>query len=163
MDPRSRLLSPSTFPSGGVRQQPQAANYRGTDYDFSDTSLMRGAWMILLINSAKADDSEGYGEKMIFCGQLRRLADLFPCEDCKVHFMQYLEEDRPESVVHMKDGLFGWVVRCMNSVAVRKGKKERDYFILYPMFHGKGMVPCKQQKCAAPTTGGEGGTFTFRR
>lgn len=122
--------------------------------------------MILLINSAKADESEGYGEKMIFCGQLRRTADVFPCEDCKIHFMQHLEDDRPESVVHMKDGLFGWVVRCMNSVAKRVGKKERDYHILYPMFHGVGMIPCNQ-KCTAPSGTHKpgldgGGRFTFR-
>ena len=122
--------------------------------------------MIMLINSAKADESDGYGEKMIFCGQLRRLADLFPCEDCKLHFMQHLDVDRPESVVHMKDGLFGWVVRCMNSVSRRIGKKERDYHILYPMFHGVGMIPCKQ-KCTAGahtvhTGSSNGGKFTFR-
>lgn len=147
--------------------RPDAAAYRGTDYDFSDTSLMRGAWLILLLNSAKADKSEGYAEKLMFCGQLRHLADMFPCEECKVHFIQHLEEDKPENVIYMTDGLFGWIVRCMNSISVRKGKKPREYQILYAMFHGQGMIPCKQT-CSStlgssPASGPvKGGTFTFR-
>ena len=143
-------------------------DYRGTIYDFADTSKMRGAWLVMLINSAEADASTQQ-ERAIFCRQLRKLYDRFPCSDCKEHFGQYIDMYPPEHATFMPpDGLFDWVVDCMNSINQRLKKPLYSRDILHRMFHGDGAAPC-QSYCTAghsglPPLGKKvGGTLSSRR
>jgi len=145
-----------------------ADDLTGTRYDFADTSMMRGAWLVLLVGAARADESNNYAEKISFCGLLRDLHSRFFCGDCKEHFGEFLEANQPEMVIFVKDGLFGWIVKLMNSIDRRIGKPERDYHVLYMMFHGKGIAPCQtrcsshgKQNTAPP--GKTGATFTINR
>jgi len=110
------------------------AEYRGTIYDFADTKKMRGAWKLMMVIAAKADSST-IKEKKIVCGQIRTFQQFFKCNECKEHFGEYLLTNPPEEQINKEDGLFKWVVKFMNSVALRKRKHQYDYEILYKMFH----------------------------
>ena len=117
--------------------------YRGTIYDFADTTKMRGAWLVLLINSAEADSSTQQ-QRALFCRQLRKLRDRFPCLDCKQHFSAYIADYPPEHATFLSsDGLFDWVVDCMNSINRRLKKQLYSPAVLYQMFHGDGVAPCE--------------------
>lgn len=132
--------------------------YKGTIYDFSDTSKMRGAWFTLLVNSALADYST-IEERIVLCKQIRAMCEYFQCLRCKAHFTRRLEAVPPEGEIDKKDGMFNWVVDFANHVSRTKSKEEYVHSVIYPMFHSSDHVSC--------TTGcdheneGEPGSITF--
>ena len=105
--------------------------YKGTQYDFADTSKMRDMWFKLLLDAAGADSGEDI-EKIIFIKQLRRLQEFFPCHECKEHFGLYLNTHPPEEYI---DDLFDYICDFMNDVYVRIGKKAYDKDILHQLVH----------------------------
>lgn len=113
---------------------------KGTMYDFSDTSKMRGTWFKMLIDASKADKSSRE-EKIIVCGQFRTLCEYFPCAHCKQHFKMRLLNYPPELVINDKDGLFMWTYEFMNSVNLRLNKPLYEYSITYSIFHISGSEP----------------------
>ena len=119
-------------------------DYKGTIYDFSDTTKMRGAWKILLIITATANTIE---KKRIVCEQIRSCYTFFQCAKCKKHFGQYLINHPPEVEIDKIDGLFDWIIDFMNVIQKRLGKPLYEKKILYPMFHENGMVTCNDD-CA---------------
>ena len=143
--------------------RPRMDDYKGTIYDFADTSKMRGAWMILMMLSAKADRGN-MQEKLLFCSQIRTVQNIFPCSDCKEHFGEYISAHSPEAVFLSGNSLFDWVVGAMNEVQIRLKKPLYDIDMLYPMFHGSGVVPCTSTCSAGDKNGSQvsGATFTSR-
>ena len=119
-------------------------DYKGTIYDFSDTSKMRGEWHMLLVITATADTPI---KKRIVCEQIRSCHKYFQCLKCKKHFGRYLISHPPEVELDKEDGLFDWIIVFMNVIQERLGKELYDRNILYPMFHEVGMIMC-QEKCA---------------
>jgi hypothetical protein len=115
--------------------------YRGTQYDFSDTSKMRGTWFKMLIDAAKADGSTRE-ERIVVCGQIRTLCEYFQCLKCKAHFIRRLESSPPEMEIDKKDGLFNWTINFANAISIEKGKEEYDMKIIYPMFHSSAHLLC---------------------
>lgn len=136
--------------------------YRGTIYDFSDTSKMRGAWHKMFCDAAKADGST-HEERVVVCGQIRYHCEHFQCLKCKAHFVRYLDVNPPEAAVEKKDGLFDWTLDFANSVSKAKGKELYDRKIIYPMFHSGAYLTC-DSGCDG-TTAGDGkevGSVTIR-
>lgn len=141
-------------------------DYRGTIYDFADTTKMRGAWLVMLINSAEADASTQQ-ERAIFCRQIRSLYHRFPCSECKEHFGEYIDRSPPERATFLPpDGLFDWIVECMNNINRRLKKPLYSRDVLYDMFHGDGAAPCSSyctaENAIAPADKRPGGTFSQR-
>ena len=123
------------------------SNYKGTMYDFSVTSKMRGMWFKLLLDAAGADATGVEGddtEKVVYIRQFRRLQENFPCGMCKDHFGVYLSQHHIEREINRVDGLFNYVVRFMNCINKRIGKEEYDTAVLYSFFHAgtNSVVPC---------------------
>ena len=115
--------------------------YRGTIYDFSDTTKMRGAWHKMFCDAAKADGST-HEERVVVCGQIRYYCEHFQCLKCKAHFVRYLDVNPPEAAVERKDGLFDWTLDFANSVSKAKNKQQYDRETLYPMFHSGAYLTC---------------------
>ena len=118
-----------------------STKYRGTQYDFSDTSKMRGTWFKMLIDAAKADGSSKE-ERILVCGQIRTLCEFFQCLKCKAHFAARLSTHAPEAWIDKRDGLFTWTVDFANSVSIAKGKPTYEMEVIYPMFHSSNHLTC---------------------
>lgn len=111
-----------------------ANGYKGTQYDFSITSKMRGMWFKIILDSVGADEGDNM-EKIVYLRQFRRLQQHFPCAMCKKHFGEYILMYPPEQVMNLKEGFFNYIVEFMNSINRRIGKEEYDRNILYGMVH----------------------------
>lgn len=142
--------------------------YRGTIYDFSDTSKMRGAWHKMFCDAAKADGST-HEERVIVCSQIRNHCEHFQCLKCKAHYVRYLDNNPPEGSIEKKDGLFDWTLEFANSVSKAKGKELYDRKIIYPMFHSGAYLTCDSgcdsRASEGSTTAGDGkeaGSVTIR-
>lgn len=112
-------------------------------YNFADTRKMRGAWLVLLVNTADVDYLSR-PEKLFVCRQIRKLQENFPCKSCKQHFLDYILESPPEFAIDKKDGLFTWIVNLMNNINRRIGKPQYNYKIMYALFHNGGIEPCSE-------------------
>lgn len=110
--------------------------YKGTPYDFSDRSKMRGFWKAMLDNTAGADESKDIRHSLVVCGQIRRHQEYFPCLDpCKKDFGVYLANHPPELEIFTRDGLFHWMVTFRNHVSAKIGAPILDPKIMYNIFH----------------------------
>lgn len=101
--------------------------FRGTVYDFSIKSTLRGCWGKMM-NDALCVGTKR--EKSYFCSFLRRLQRFFPCGECKEHFREYLIAYPPE----ISNDMFEYVVNFMNSVSARIGQTLRNPNILRKLF-----------------------------
>ena len=124
--------------------------YKGTIYDFSDRSKMRGNWFAILVITASADMSDDQDEKIVVCKQIRKMQEFFQCGECKEHFGEYITNSPPEIEINKRDGLFYWAVGFMNAVSERIGHELYNMRIIYPMFHIPGIMVCETQ-CKGPT------------
>jgi len=114
-------------------------HFKGTIYDFSIRDKLRGAWLVLLCNTAGVGSAN---EQAVVCKQIRRLCEYFPCLECKGHFEKYLRMFPPEDKIGISVGLFNWTIDFMNSICRRLGKEEYQHYILYKIFHEVGYGVC---------------------
>jgi len=137
--------------------------YKGTIYDFSDRSKMRGNWFAILVIAASADESDDYAEKIVVCKQLRKMQEYFQCGECKEHFGKYLGTNPPEEEIDLPNGLLDWAIDFLNSVSERTGHELYDRKVLHTMFHNPGLMLCETQCKGGTAQGvplGPGGTNT---
>lgn len=119
--------------------------YKGTIYDFSDRSKMRGNWFAILVITASADESSDVNEKIVVCKQIRKMHEYFQCGECRDHFGEYITKYPPENEIRKIDGLFYWAINFLNSVSRRIGHQLYDETIIYPIFHEPGTMLCETQ------------------
>jgi hypothetical protein len=75
-----------------------------------------------------AADAKTPQEKTDVIRHIRKIQSRFPCNDCKVHFGNYLEYNPPEMTVNgSPESLFAWTVNFHNSVNHRLNKPQVSY------------------------------------
>jgi len=84
-----------------------------------------GIWytMHTLAASAKTED-----DKKQVVNQIKHLQSKFPCEECKLHFWNYINSHPLEnSIIGNEDSLFLWTFNFHNAVNFRLGKSQVSY------------------------------------
>jgi hypothetical protein len=81
-----------------------------------------GLWYGMHIDAANAKTSK---DKEAVIKRIRILQNNFPCQECKVHFANYLTNHPPEETIKGgPDSLFLWTVNFHNAVNYRLGKPQ---------------------------------------
>lgn len=84
-----------------------------------------GIWFSIHLMAYNAKTQK---EKEFVIKQIRIIQHNFPCQECKIHFLEYLNNHPPE--VTIKEGpeaLFLWTVNFHNSVNYRRSYPQLSY------------------------------------
>jgi hypothetical protein len=84
-----------------------------------------GIWFTMHTLAAMAKTPD---EKKQAIGQIKYLQSKFPCEECKLHFGNYIETHPLENTLNgNEDSLFLWTFNFHNVVNFRLGKSQVSY------------------------------------
>ena len=112
-----------------------------------------GVWFTIHINALAATNTSSKKEYVKF---LRNLQHFIPCSICKIHFLEYLETNKPENLINKKQymdddkkdvNMFIWSFDFHNSVNKRLGKKIIKLKDAYEFYKNLPFRPCEQEDC----------------
>lgn len=90
-----------------------------------------GIWFSLHSLCMAAVDEKN---KSIAYAYITFIKERFPCKQCRDHFTEYCLKDPPANSEKLKDGLFGWSVRCHNNANILTKKEEVSYEDVYALY-----------------------------
>lgn len=99
-----------------------------------------GVWVSIHIESSEARDKES---QEMFCKNIRKICQNFPCLECSKHCKEYINNNPPEKFMGIKMkvdgknemiGLSVWSWNFHNTVNVRLGKKLMDWETYYGIY-----------------------------
>jgi len=105
-----------------------------------------GIWFSIHIMAYNAKTQK---EKEFVIKQIRIIQQNFPCQECKIHFGNYLENHPPEATASPKsdsESLFLWTVNFHNAVNFRKGYPQLSFEEAKSIYSGEGIY-CMKSSC----------------
>ena len=110
-----------------------------------------GIWYKLHLDAAWADTAE---KKKCVIEQIKNLQAKFPCNDCKIHFGNYIEMHPLESTINSNsESLFLWTFNFHNTVNYRLKKKQISYDDAKKIFYDNSIfcsADCNEDKSRTP-------------
>ncbi len=103
-----------------------------------------GIWFSIHIMAYNAKTQK---EKEFVIKQIRIIQQNFPCQECKSHFWDYLNNHPPEVTIKGdSEALFLWTVNFHNSVNFRKGYEQLSFEEAKTLYSGDGLF-CMKSNC----------------
>jgi hypothetical protein len=86
-------------------------------------------------------------EKEFVIKQIRIIQENFPCQECKSHFWDYLNNHPPEDTIKKdSEALFLWTVNFHNAVNFRVGYKQLSFEEAKSLYSGDSLF-CSKSSC----------------
>lgn len=104
-----------------------------------------GIWIVIHQTAKRAIDEPS---KQSFVNLMKMLADQFPCDKCRRHINEYLQENPFEPYWNINNdigdpiGLFKWSWNFHNTVNLRLNKSYIDFDTAWNLYSDKGIVAC---------------------
>jgi hypothetical protein len=105
-----------------------------------------GIWFSIHIMAYNAKTQK---EKEFVVKQIRVIQQNFPCQECKSHFWDYLNNHPPEAAAASKadpEALFLWTVNFHNAVNFRRGYSQLSFEEAKALYSGEGLY-CMKSSC----------------
>lgn len=103
-----------------------------------------GIWFSMHVMAYNAKTQK---EKEFVIKQIRLIQQNFPCQECKSHFWDYLNNHPPEATIKGdSEALFLWTVNFHNSVNYRNGYGQLSFEEAKTLYSGDGLY-CMKSSC----------------
>ena len=105
-----------------------------------------GIWFSIHVMAYNAKTPK---EKEFVIKQIRLIQQNFPCQECKSHFWDYLNNHPPEATASPKsdpESLFLWTVNFHNAVNFRRGYGQLSFEEAKTLYSGEGLY-CMKSSC----------------
>jgi len=103
-----------------------------------------GIWFSMHIMAYNAKTSK---EKEFVIKQIRIIQQNFPCQECKTHFWDYLNNHPPEATIKGdSEALFLWTVNFHNSVNYRRSYPQLSIEEARTLYSGESLF-CMKSNC----------------
>ena len=103
-----------------------------------------GIWFSMHIMAYNAKTQK---EKEFVIKQIRIIQENFPCQECKSHFWDYLNNHPPEATIKGdSEALFLWTVNFHNAVNFRKGYTQLSLEEAKSLYSGDSLF-CSKASC----------------
>ena len=100
-----------------------------------------GIWFSIHIMAYNAKTQK---EKEFVIKQIRIIQENFPCQECKSHFWDYLNNHPPEDTIKKdSEALFLWTVNFHNAVNFRVGYKQLSFEEAKSLYSGDSLFCSK--------------------